>query len=251
MQHRLHITWFLAVTLASGCVSDEVLDPDVRPDPPPAAAFDADFSFFEDRTPASGGGTTAWTQALQAVGAASTAMAVLEVPEALLGAAASAQATRVGDAWQWPFTTTLAGVAYAGELRSHVVIGNQHEWNLWVSSLDHSPPLNDYLWALGFTSAAGLDGIWSLADAAAGTDSIAARLSWVRNSENGVNFAFAVSDTAGWTYERSAASTVLTFVVHSAPEARVTWSTQSGMGTSWTPATSTSCWNADLHDVAC
>jgi hypothetical protein len=250
MQRRPHIALLLAVTLASGCIEDNVLDPDDRPNPPPAAAFDADFSFFEDRTPASGGGTTAWTQALQSVGAARSAMAVLEVPEALLRAAGSVQATRAGDVWQWPFTTTVAGVAYAGELRSHIV-ANQHEWSLSVSSLDHSPPLNDYLWAVGITSAAGFDGVWSLADAEAGTNSVAARISWVRNSEDGVNFGFAVSDTAAWTYERSSAGTVLTYVVYSAPEARVTWSTQTGMGTSWTPETSTSCWNADLHDVAC
>jgi hypothetical protein len=239
----------LAAIAASACSSDSVIDPSDRPDPPPADAFNADFSFFEARTPEPGGATTSWTQALQTVASARSEMALLAVPEALVRAANGATATRDGPFWLWPFSTTVDDDPYEGQLRS-TVVGNQYEWNLFVTAPLHTPVLEDYLWAQGHTLSNGFEGIWSIADAAAGTDSVVARVSWIVNAENSVNFGFSASDSAGWTYERSQGGNVLTYVVFAIPRARVTWF-PNGTGRTWTAATASACWDEDLHDIAC
>jgi hypothetical protein len=245
-----YIVSFLALTTSSACLSDSVINPSDMPAPPPAASLDADLSFFAERTPVPGGGTTSWAQALQTVAAARSDMAVLEVPEALLRAATAGQGMRDGGAWRWPFSTVVDGAPYEGELRS-TVVGHRYEWNLFVSAPDRVPQLSDYLWAQGYTGTGGHDGLWSLADVAAGSDSVVARVSWIRNPENFVSFGFSASDTAGWRFERTQAGNALTYIVHSIPEARVTWDPATGTGGSWTLATSTSCWDENLHDVSC
>lgn len=240
----------LLVFVATGCMSGDLIDPSDRPDPPPAAAFDADFSYFEGKTPAPDGTASSWAQALQTVALARSEMEVLDVPEALVRAATAGQGTRDGDAWRWPFSTTVNEEPYEGELRS-TVAGGQYRWDLIVSAPDHSPQLTNYLWAQGNTLSGGNEGGWALADVASGSDSIAARVSWVRNVENGVNFGFSASDTAGWLFERSQAGNILTYYVYSVPQYGVTWFPASGTGRSWTSATGNACWNEDLHDVAC
>jgi hypothetical protein len=246
-----HIALLVAMTAAAACNPDITIDPSDRPEPPPAAAFDADLSFFEDRTPAEGGTTTGWAEALATVAAARSEMAVLEVPEALLRAATAGEGTRAGQAWRWPFSTSVGGDRYEGELRGTVVGSTQYEWNLFVSAPDRSPQLTDYLWAQAYAAPAGHQGIWSLADAEAATDTIIARVSWLRATDNSISFAFSASDSAGWKYERSAAGNVLTYIVFSAPRYRVVWVPATGVGSSWTSTTSTSCWDENVHDVGC
>lgn len=241
----------LLLFAASACAPDvDIVDPADQPEPPPAAAFDADFTFFETRTPAPGGSTSNWSQALQTVGLARSEMEVLHVPEALVRAATAGQPTRDGNQWLWPLATSVDTEPYEGELRS-TLFGGHYQWNLIVSAPDHSPQLTSYLWAQGLSVPGGQEGFWALGDVATASDSIVARVSWVRNTEDGVNFGFSAADTAGWTYERSQAANTLTYYVFSAPEYRVTWSPATGTGSTWTSATGQACWNEDLHDVAC
>lgn len=240
----------LLILLTAGCMSDDVVAPTGQPDPPPAAAFDADFSFFHSQSPAADGATSSWTEALETVELAAAAMAVLEVPEALVRAASAAQGTADGAGWTWPFSTTVDGEPYEGELRSRVA-GSFYQWDLIVSAPDHSPQLTNYLWAQGTSVPGGHEGAWALADAGAGSDSLAARVSWVRNGEDRVTFGFSASDTAGWTYERTEAGNALTYYVFSTPEYRVTWNPATGAGGSWTSATGQSCWDQNQHDIAC
>lgn len=239
----------LTLTAASACAPDSTLDPSDRPDPPPAGAFDLDLSFFDENEPAPGGATTSWGQALQTVAFARSEMGILEVPEAMLRSATSAQGIRDGSSWRWPFDTSVDGDRYHGELRSSVV-GNQYEWELIVNAPDHSPLLSNYLWALGFTPPANYEGLWRIADAEAGTDSLVAQLSWIRNPDNGINFAFSASDSAGWRFDRSLAGNVLTYYVYNSPHRRITWF-PNGTGSTWTIATMTACWNGDKQDIAC
>lgn len=239
----------LALTAASACTPDGIIDPSDRPDPPPAEAFDLDLSFFVE-TPTPTGATSAWVQALQTAAAASSDMASLETTEALIRAAASATATRDGQHWSWPFSTTIDGEPYDGRLRS-TVVGNEYEWNLFVTAPQHSPPLNDYLWAQGYTSPGNDDGFWYLVDAEAGTDTIVAAVTWVRNVEDGINFGFSDSDSTRWTFERASAGNVLTYMVFNQPRRRITWFPASGRGQTWTSATNIACWDENQHDVAC
>lgn len=243
------IALMLAVTAASACGTDGIIDPSDRPDPPPAAAFDLDLSFFDATTPAPNGATTAWAQALQTVAAARSDMAMLETTEALLRAAASATGARDGQHWSWPFSTTIDGDPFDGQLRS-TVTGNQYQWNLFVTAPQHSPQLNDYLWAQGYASPGNNDGFWYLVDAEAGTDTIVAALTWVRNVEDGINFGFSDSDSTRWTFERASAGNVLTYMVVNQPRRRITWF-PSGRGQTWTSATNIACWDENQHDVAC
>ncbi|MGH7447936.1 MAG: hypothetical protein ACRELT_10280 [Longimicrobiales bacterium] len=245
-----HVALFLTVSAVAACGTDGVLDPSQRPEPPPADALFADFSFFEERTPEPGGETTSWAQALQTVASAEADMAVLAIPEAMVRVANATQGTREGNAWTWPFGTSVDGTGYVGELRA-VVAGSRYEWDLLVTSPGHSPPLSNYLWGKAATLPNGFEGRWLLANAAEGSDSIVAAVQWIRNAEGGINFGFSASDSAGWTYERSVNAVVLTHVVFDAVRARVTWFLDSGTGRSTTSATSPACWNADLHDVAC
>jgi hypothetical protein len=250
MKLRLnHIVVATAAVVGAACSIDGALDPSTRPDPPPAAAFDADFSFFEDRTPEPGGATTSWQQAIQTVAAARADMEILELPQALLAAATAGPGTRDGDAWRWPYSTTIDGNPYDGELRS-TILGNEYDWHLFVTAPGHSPQLTDYVVAQGRTVSGGYEGLWWLADVEAGTDTIIATVAWLRNLETMINFSFSVSDSAGWSYERSAQGHVLTHIVYSQPRRRVTWFPD-GTGRSWTSGTTNACWNEDLHDVAC
>ena len=251
-KHGCTLRFFALTAALAGiaCSSDSIIDPSDRPQPPPADAFFADFSFFEESTPDPGGTTSSWAQALQTVALAQADMEVLEIPEALLRAANAAPGTREGSAWYWPFSTTVDGNSYDGEVRS-TVVGNQYAWDLLVTSPDHAPQLNNYLWGTAITPPGFFEGQWWIADAEAGTDSLVARVSWITNPENGINFAFSDSDSAGWTYERSSAATVLTYSVYNQPHRRVTWFRETDRGSTWTAATSTACWDGALHDVAC
>ncbi|HSJ30671.1 MAG TPA: hypothetical protein VK933_04500 [Longimicrobiales bacterium] len=244
------IALMLAVAAASACSTDSIIDPSDRPDPPPAEAFDLDLSFFDETTPAPNGATTAWAQALQTVAAAQSDMAMLEVTEALLRAAASATATRQDQHWSWPFSTTIDGDPYDGRLRS-TVAGNEYEWNLFVTAPQHSPQLSDYLWAQGYTQPGNDEGLWWLVDAEAGTDTIVAAVSWFRNLEDGINFGFSDSDSTRWMFERASAGNVLTWMVFNQPRRRITWFPASGTGQTWTSATNNACWDENQHDIAC
>ncbi|HEX2168346.1 MAG TPA: hypothetical protein VHG09_14020 [Longimicrobiales bacterium] len=245
-----HIALPLTFAALAACAPDVGLTPSDRPMTPPAAAFDPDLSFFDGRTPGEEGGTTAWGQALQTVAKARADMEMLQVPEALLRAASSVEGTRDGSSWRWPFSTTVDGDPYDGELRSSI-IGEQYEWLLYVEAPDHSPPLTDYIWAQGRTGSGNFDGIWWLADAEAGTDTIAAAVSWALNLENKVNFTFAASDTSGWQYEPSSNINVLTRVAFDQPRARVTWNALTGEGSTWVAGLTTACWDEDLNDIVC
>jgi hypothetical protein len=248
MRIRAKHIWPAVAMSVAACSGDGTLDPSDRPDPPPAATFDADFSFFEDRTPAPGGTTSSWEQALQTVSAARAGMAILEVPAVLLGAAAAVQPTRSGDEWRWQYSTTIDGDPYDGELSS-TVLDNQYDWYLYVTAPDHSPQLTDYLIARGGTVAGGYEGIWWLADVEAGTDTVIAEVSWIRNLENGINFSFS-SGSDAWTYERSGQGNILKQFLFGQERRRVTWFPD-GSGRSWAAGTPDACWDEDLHDVAC
>lgn len=248
MQFR-HLSLAFVLATSTACSVDDALSPSDRPEPPPAASFDPDLSFFDGRTPAPGGATTSWTQALQTVAAARSDMAQLVIPEALVAAAVAAPGTRDGDSWVWPFSTTIDGDPFDGELRS-AIAGAEYLWNLTVTAPEHEPELVDYVIAEGRTNPNGFQGSWWLADTEAGTDSIVAAVSWIRTHEEAINFAFADSDTAAWTYERSSAGTVLTRLVYNQPRAIVSWF-PNGSGSSWTISTSRACWDSDLNDIAC
>jgi hypothetical protein len=240
----------LLLALATGaCAPDEIIDPGDRPDPPPAAAFDADFTFFETRSPAPGGPTSSWGQALQTVAMARADMARLDLPEAMIRDATRANGTRSGSVWTWPFDTIVAGGRYHGDLRA-TISGSQYAWDLVVSAPDHSPQLSGFIWGNAVTPPGGFEGRWWLADAAAGRDSVVAGVSWIVNPDNGINFAFSASDSAGWVYERALSGNVLTYVLFSLPHRRVTW-LPDGTGSSWTATTVLACWDTDLHDIVC
>ena len=248
MQYR-HLSLALVLAVSSACGIDDTLSPSDRPTPPPAEAFDLDLDFFDGKTPAPGGGTTAWAQALQTVSAARSDMQKLVVPGALLNAALSGTGTRDGDEWVWPYSTAVAGDPFDGELRSRIA-GVEYLWNLTTTAPDHEPELTNFVIAEGRTDSRGFEGGWWLADTEAGTDSIVAAVSWIRTHENAINFAFAQSDSAAWKFERSSAGHVLTHLVYSQPNAIVTWYPD-GSGSSWTTSTARACWNNELNDVVC
>lgn len=245
---RIRSRHIAPLLLVAACGSDSVLDPDDRPEPPPAASLDADFSFFEGKTPGPGG-TSSWTQAIGTVDAARTDMAPLRIPHALVAAATAGQGQRDGNAWVWTYSTTVDGIDYDGYLRA-IISGSQYEWDLVATAPDHAPPLEDYLWAKAFVAPNLFQGLWGFANVDQAGDSLVAQASWIVNLEGGINFAFSASDSAGWRYERSANGNVLTYVVFNQARARVTWFPD-GTGNTWTIATSTSCWNEELNDVAC
>jgi hypothetical protein len=245
------IAFTCALAILTACGVDGPLDPSDRPDLPPAAAFDADFSFFA-RVPPAGGQTTAWELALERIAAADAEMsAMLEVPLAALSAAAAVTPGRTGSTWTWPFDITVDNVAYDGMVRS-TVGGSQYGWELIMTAPGHAPPLADYLWLSGISTAGGFEGQWLIADSDAGTNDAIGVVSWLINAQDGVNFSFSSSQTSVWSYERSATTIILTFTEFGLPRHRVTWMPAAGTGSTWTADTSlTQCWDANQHDVAC
>lgn len=244
-----HIVLAITVSVAAACSTDGTLDPSDRPEPPPVTTLDADLSFFEERTPEPGGETSSWAQAMQTVAAAQAQLELLELPSQLFAAALAGQGVRDGDEWRWPFSVTIDGEPYDGELRGGI-LGDNYDWNLYVTAPAHSPPLSDYIIARGLVAPGGYEGLWWLADIEAGTDTVTAAVSWVRNLENSINFTFSRSDTTSWDFQPSSNGHILTEYVYTQPRRRVSWYPD-GSGRSWTSATSTSCWDEDLHDTQC
>lgn len=241
-----------AVLIATAACTPEgsVLDPDERPDPLPAAALSADFSFFSERAPEEGAAATSWAEALETVALAEDQMSVLRVPQALIMEATASQGTRDELAWRWPFSTTVDGAPYDGELRA-VVSANQHEWDLFVTAPDHSPALSDYLWGKAYTPSNGYDGQLWIADAAAGNADVVALVSWIHTADNDLDVAFSASEASSWTIQRSAGENALTYLVVGVPQARVVWDDATGSGSAWSSSTGEMCWDENLVDVAC
>jgi hypothetical protein len=250
MKHNLsYIALFLGV-FAAGCSADALIDPSVRPDLPAATALHLDFSFFQDNVPAEESEHAAWTQAVAEVADAAVAMEDMIIPQALVMAAAAGQGSFDDDVWTWSFSTTIAGDAYSGELRANV-IGNQHEWDLVVTSPDHSPALTDYLWAKAFTPSSGFDGEWYIADAGNASGEVVARSSWLANSSGSVDLSFSNSESTSWTYQRLPSEHVLTRFLLSSPQAQIRWNPADGSGDAWTPDAGMVCWDTNQVDVAC
>lgn len=243
---------FCGLLALAACSTDGPLDPSVRPDLPPVDALDADFSFFEGRTPAEGGETDNWELALTRIAAAQTEMeGPLMVPFAVLDAVSDVEGTRDGSNWRWPFSILVDGVIYDGQLQSGVV-GGQYSWDLYINAPDHEPPLTNYLWATALVGAASGQGQWWFADHGAGTTEVEAVVTWIFNDNDEVEFAFSNDENIAWVYQRSENLRVLTHVFAGGAEYRVTWHADTGIGSTWTADTNiTQCWNADLHDVVC
>src|SRR5690606_18602164 len=119
------------------------------------------------------------------------------VPFAALSAASSVTPTRSGSVWRWPISFDVDEIEYDGEIRSSAA-GNQHGWDLVLSAPTHEPALQNYLWASGYSTAIGADGVWWIADSEAGTDDVVAQTVWARNVQNTINFSFASTDTTVW-----------------------------------------------------
>src|SRR5690606_32980421 len=96
------------------------------------------------------------------------------------------------------------------------------------------------------------EGRWWLADHAAGTSDVEAVVTWIINDDDDVEFAFSNDENTAWVYQRSNNLNVLSRIFAGATEYRVTWHSDTGIGSTWTADTNvTQCWNADLHDVVC
>lgn len=241
-----------ALLALAACSTDGPLDPSVRPDLPPVDAVNADFSFFVGREPAAGGETDNWELSLSRINAARTEMeGPLEVPFAVLDAVSGVMGTRDGSNWRWPFSFAIDDIIYDGELRSGISAG-QYTWDLYINAPDHEPPLTNYLWATALVGAQSGEGRWWLADHAAGTSEVEAVVTWIVNDEDDVEFAFSNDENTAWVYQRSNNLNVLSRIFAGATEYRVTWHSDTGIGSTWTADTNvTQCWNADLHDVVC
>ena len=184
-----------ALATLAACDTDGPLDPSRTPTLPPAGGFDANFSFFSSTNPGTGGTTVAWTAALQRVDSAQDEMGpILEVPFAAMTDAATATPRSSGGIWIWDVDFTVGADPYEGELRGSVAGGN-YGFDLILTAETREPPLTNYLWMTGFSGATGQEGIWYIANAAAGTNQAVATMSWERSSENEASFAFSSSDS--------------------------------------------------------
>jgi len=237
--------------------------PGAPPELPPASSMAVDFSLF-----GSGGGADVgfetrlhFTTAAVSVGLAQLATVLhLAVPTAVFAAAANNTPSFEEDGrWHWRYTASDAGQLWTAHL-SGSVVGSEVVWDMRITSPQHSPALDEFLWYGGSSRTDRSRGNWYFNDPARAPSAVQlATLDWTHESAfiHGVT----ITATGG-----PGAGDILT-ADHNGSERLVTWSDASTGGTveiSWDVSTGAgyiiatnynggvkSCWDGLQNDVPC
>jgi hypothetical protein len=241
------------VVLLTGCnlgTANET--PSTPPLLPPLESIGLDVSFFENRAPPPGEGTSVnWTTALERIAIAeSTVGRMLALPSATLQAASAQTPERQGSAWRWSYSVTVDGVSHDGALFGGVN-GAANGWQMVVSAAGRTPPLANRVVFEGFSGFFGGSGQWFIPDLGTAAGDPVATVQWGQNDENAIGYVF-IMEEGRWTHTRQRQVYTLDYLTSDvAPRFRLWWDVETGRGAVSVADGDNRCWNAQQLDIAC
>lgn len=249
---RFGSAWAAFLLLLTGCgVGTESEVPSTPPLLPPLESIGIDLSFFQNRTPPAGVGTTVnWTTALERIAVAqSTVGHLLALPSATFHAASAQAPRRHGSAWHWSYSVLVDGVRHDGVLVGGIN-GAANAWHMSVSAPGRTPPLANQMIFEGISGFYGGSGQWLIPELGAAPGNLGT-LQWGSLDPNAIGYTLNF-DGGRWSYRRERKVHFLDYLTSDvAPRFRIWWDVETGRGAVAVGSGDNRCWNTQQLDMSC